>query len=88
MLAHGDLTSAISHFEEGSTVLMALEEGTTWVHYWWFARDLIRYGWIARGYEYAVNAFQFAMQVNNHQAATGIREYCQRLEATYPELTS
>ena len=88
MLAHGDLTSAISHFEEGSTVLMALEEGTIWVHYWWFARDLIRYGWIARGYEYAVNAFQFAMQVNNHQAATGIREYCQRLEATHPELTS
>jgi len=88
MLAHGDLTSAISYFEDGANLMMALEEGTTWVHFWSFARDLIGYGWIARGYEYAINAFQFAMQVNNHQAATWIREYCERLEAAHPELKS
>jgi hypothetical protein len=86
LLARGDLTSAISYFEDGAQVMMDLQEQTIWSHYWGFARNLVLHGWVARGHEMAVNAFQFAMQTGNMEVATMIREFCQELEATYPEL--
>ena len=61
MLANGDLTSAISYFEEGAAIMMAMEEASIWSHYWVFAHHLVHHGWVARGHEMAVNAFQFAM---------------------------
>lgn len=91
MLTRGDLTSAISSFEEGAAIMMALEENGIWRHYWWFALNLLNHGWIARGYEYALNAFQYAMHAGPvlvmHQTCTMIREFCQQLEAAYPEQT-
>ena len=89
MLTRGDLTSAISSFEEGAAIMMALEENEIWRHYWLFALNLVNHGWIARGYEAAVNAFQYAMHAGPvmvmHQTCTMIREFCQQLEAAYPE---
>jgi CHAT domain len=91
MLIRGDLTSAVSSFEEGTSIMMALEENGIWRHYWWFALNLVRYGWIARGYEAAVNAFQYAMHAGPvlvmHRTCTMIREFCQQLETAYPEQT-
>jgi CHAT domain len=86
MLARGDLTSAVSHFEEGIGIMGALEEPSICSYYWWFARHLIYRGWITRGYEYAVNAFQFAMQTGDQGLSTSIHKFIQNLKATYPEL--
>lgn len=91
MLLRGDLTSAISFFEEGAAIMMALEKSAIWSHYWFFALNLVNRGWIARGYEYAVNAFLYAMQAGSilemQRTTTMIRLFCEQLEATYPELT-
>jgi hypothetical protein len=86
MLARGDLTSAISYFEDGAQVMIDQQEGSIWSHYWGFAINLLHHGWVARSYEMAVSAFQFAMQTGNHERATRIRQFCEQLEATYPEL--
>lgn len=86
MLARGDLTSAIGNFEEGAELMMAMEETSIWNHYLVFAHSLVRHGWIAKGYEMAVNAFQFAMQTGDLMLPTRIRQFCQRLEASHPEL--
>jgi hypothetical protein len=85
-LARGDLTSAIGYFEEAAQIMIGLEDATIWSHYWFFALNLLRHGWVARSYETAVNAFQFAMQTNDFMLPTMIREFCEQLEATYPEL--
>jgi hypothetical protein len=64
-----------------------MQESSIWHHYWVFAQALLRHGWVARSYETAVNAFQFSMQTGDFVLPTRIREFCQRLEATYPELS-
>ena len=86
LLARGDLTSAISYFEEGAEIMIAMQEASIWHHYWMFALVLLHHGWIARSYETAVNAFQFAMQTGDFGRSTIIRQFCENLEATYPEL--
>lgn len=88
MLARGDLTLAVSYFEESMTIMMDLQDAAIWRYYWFFALNLVRHGWVARGYETAVAAFQFAMQTSDLGVQTTIREFCQRLESTYPELAS
>jgi hypothetical protein len=91
MLMRGDLTSAISFFEEGTVIMMALEKTAIWSHYWWFALNLVYKGWVARGYEYAANAFLYAMRAGSrlemHGTCTMIRQFCEQLEDAYPELT-
>lgn len=86
MLARGDLTSAISYFEDGAQLMMDQQESSISSHYWNFAVNVLHHGWVARSFEMAISAFQFAMQAGNHELATGIRQFCEQLEATYPEL--
>ena len=88
MLGRGDLTSAVAAFEQSAALMVTLQEAGIWRHYWHFAHNLIRHGWIARGHEVAVNAFHSAMQTGDFMLPTRIREFCEHLEATYPELTS
>lgn len=86
MLTRRDLTSAISYFEEGTSILMTMEDASILQHYWTFAVMLLRHGWIQRSYELAVNAFYFAMKTGDWMLSTKIREFCQNLKATYPEV--
>jgi hypothetical protein len=88
MLARGDLTSAIGYFEQGAQTMIAMQEASIWHHYWLFAVALLRHGWIRRSHDMAVNAFQFAMRSGDIMLPTKIRNFCQRLEAAYPEVTS
>jgi len=88
MLARGDLTSAVAAFEESVAVLLDLQEAGVWRHHWHFAHNLIHHGWIARGYEVAQAAFHLAMETGDIVLPTRIREFCEHLEATYPELTT
>jgi hypothetical protein len=88
MFARGDLTSAVAFFEEGAEIMIDLEEKSIWQHYWFLAIDLVNHDWIARGYEAAITAFQFAMQAGDYRLPGQIREFIQQLEADYPELKS
>jgi hypothetical protein len=88
MFVRGDLTSAVSFFEEGAEIMIALEEKSIWHRYWVLAIDLVNQGWTARGYEAAITAFQFAMQTGDMRLPGQIREFIQQLEAAYPELKS
>ena len=89
MLGRGDLTQAVAAFEESVSLLVALQEADDlWRYYLRFAHNLIHHGWIARGYEAAVAALHFAMETGDFMVPTRIREFCQHLEATYPELTT
>ncbi|MGW4912335.1 CHAT domain-containing protein [Streptomyces sp. NPDC004270] len=86
MLARGDLTSAVSHFEECVAIMIALDTTQITRYTWRFALDLIRHGWLARGHETAQAAFAHAMRGSDHVLATHIRKFCERLETRYPEL--
>jgi hypothetical protein len=86
MLARGELALAIGYFEDGAQVMIDQRETSVWSHYWGFAINLLHHGWVARSYEMAINAFQFAMLTGNHELPTRIRQFCQHLKATYPEL--
>jgi hypothetical protein len=88
MFARGDLTSAVAFFEEGADIMIDLEEKSIWQRYWVLANDLVNHGWIARGYEAAITAFQFAMRTGDWRLPGPIREFIQELEAAYPELKS
>jgi CHAT domain len=88
MLGRGDLTSAVADFEESMSLLLRLQEPYLWRFSLRFAQNLIHHGWIARGYETALAAFHFAMQSGDPVLPTRIREFCQQLEADYPELTT
>jgi hypothetical protein len=88
MFARGDLTSAISFFEEGAEIMIDLEEKSIWHRYWVLAVALVKEGWIARGYEAAIAAFQFAMRTGDFRLPGPIREFIEQLEAAYPELKS
>jgi CHAT domain len=88
MLGRGDLTAAVAAFGESVSLLMALQEADLWRYNLRFAHNLIRQGWIARGYEVAQAAFHFAMQTGDLTLPTRIRTFCEYLEATHPELTT
>jgi hypothetical protein len=88
MFARGDLTSAVAFFEEGADIMIDLEEKSIWHRYWVLAIDLVSQGWIARGYEAAIAAFQFAMQTGDLRLPGQIREFIHELETAYPELKS
>jgi hypothetical protein len=88
MLARGDLTAATSYFENGAQVMIDQQEASIWSHYMNFAVNLLRHGWVARSHDAAINAFQFAMQTGDYQLPTRIRQFCEELEATYPELVN
>lgn len=86
-VAHGDLTAAVAAFEGGVSLLARLQGTDQWRYYLRFAHHLIDHGWIARGFEFAFAAFHAAMESGNMMLSTRIREFCEHLEATYPELT-
>jgi hypothetical protein len=86
MLARGDLTSAVSYFEESATIMMSLQTTDIVGFSWNFARNLIRHGWTARGYEVANAAFHHAMRTGDVMLPTRIRKFCERLRSRYPEL--
>jgi hypothetical protein len=88
MLGRGDLTSAVAAFEDSLALLIAQhQDSELWRYNLHMAHGLIQHGWIARGYDTAIAAFHFAMQTGHPTLPTRIREYCQQLESTYPELT-
>ena len=85
-LARGDLTSAVASFHEGGELMIEMQESSLWHHYHVFSLELLHHGWIARSHEFAVNAFQFAMHSGDFLLPTRLREFCERLEAAYPDL--
>jgi hypothetical protein len=87
-VAHGDLTAAVAAFEQAVSILERLLETDRWQYYLRFARHLIDHGWIARGFEFAFAAFHAAMESGDMMLATRLREFCEHLEATHPELTT
>jgi hypothetical protein len=87
VLARGDLTAAVAYFEQGAELMIEMEEASIWHHYYVFSLQLLRHGWIARSYEAAQNAFQFSMHAGDTIfLPTRLREFCELLKSTYPEL--
>jgi hypothetical protein len=88
LMGRGELTSAVGAFEDSVIRLLRIRDPDLWRYQWRFAHNLLHHGWIARGYETAIAAFHSAMQTGglDVEVSTRIRQFCQRLEATHPEL--
>jgi hypothetical protein len=78
----------VGAFEDSVQWLVRIRDPDLWRYQWRFAHNLLHHGWIARGYETAVAAFHSAMETDgvDVEVSTRIRQFCQRLEVTHPEV--